>query len=218
MGNPQWNQWSVKPEREQAIHRAVSDITLVMKTSDYIDLPERIDITIPVILPPGGRKAYEAMKRDFLLAYDQGEILSVNAAVQINKLLQISNGNIYTDEGEYLHLHRAKLDALAEVVENCHEPVLIAYYFKSDLVELQRQYPQGEMIGEDKTVLARWNRGEIDVLFHHASAGHGLNLQSGGNIIIWFGLIWSLEQYQQFNKRLQERLLNVVECLKNSFL
>ena len=96
VGNPQWNQWAVKPDRADAIHNAVADVVLRMKAEDYIDLPKRVDINIPVALPPKARKAYEEMKRDFLLAYADGEILAVNAAVQINKLLQISNGNICT--------------------------------------------------------------------------------------------------------------------------
>ena len=177
-----------------------------MKAEDYIDLPSRVDINIPVVLPPKARKAYEELKRDFLLAYADGEILAVNAAVQINKLLQISNGNIYTEEGDFIELHTAKLDALREIVESTNEPILVAYSYKSDLAVLKREFPQAVVIDGDNAVLDRWNKGDIPILLAHpASAGHGLNLQKGGSLIVWYGLSWSLELYQQFNARLHRQ-------------
>ena len=206
MGNPQWNQWAVKPDRADAIHNAVADVVLRMKAEDYIDLPSRVDINIPVVLPPKARKAYEELKRDFLLAYADGEILAVNAAVQINKLLQISNGNIYTEEGDFIELHTAKLDALREIVESTNEPILVAYSYKSDLAVLKREFPQAVVIGKDDSTLDKWNNGDIPILLAHpASAGHGLNLQKGGSLIVWYGLSWSLELYQQFNARLHRQ-------------
>ena len=206
VGNPQWNQWAVKPDRADAIHKAVADVVLRMKAEDYIDLPKRVDINIPVALPPKARKAYEELKRDFLLAYAGGEILAVNAAVQINKLLQISNGNIYTEEGDFIELHTAKLDALREIVESTNEPILVAYSYKSDLAVLKREFPQAVVIDGDNAVLDRWNKGDIPILLAHpASAGHGLNLQKGGSLIVWYGLSWSLELYQQFNARLHRQ-------------
>ena len=141
-----------------------------------------------------------------MLSYNSGEILAVNAAVQVNKLLQMANGNIYTEDGEYLRVHREKYDALDDIIESTNEPILIAYNFKSDLAELRLMYPNAEVIGADSTVIDRWNSGLIPILFAHpASAGHGLNLQHGGNIIVWFGLTWSLELYQQFNARLHRQ-------------
>ena len=206
VGNPQWNQWAVKADRTDAIHQAVSDIALVMSAEDYLELPERIDITIEIDLPPSARNSYEEMKSDFMLSYNSGEILAVNAAVQVNKLLQMANGNIYTEDGEYLRVHREKYDALDDIIESTNEPILIAYNFKSDLAELRLMYPNAEVIGADSTVIDRWNSGLIPILFAHpASAGHGLNLQHGGNIIVWFGLTWSLELYQQFNARLHRQ-------------
>jgi SNF2 family DNA or RNA helicase len=206
VGNPQWNQWAVKPDRADAIHRAVSDVVLRMKADDYIDLPERIDVTVPVTLPPKARKTYEDMKRDFLVAYDGGEILSVNAAVQINKLLQISNGNLYTEDGDFINIHPAKLDALREIVDSTNEPLLVAYSYKSDLEILMREFPDAVVIDNDNSVLDKWNAGEIPILLAHpASAGHGLNLQKGGSLIVWYGLSWSLELYQQFNARLHRQ-------------
>ena len=206
VGNPQWNQWAVKPDRAEAIHKAVADVVLRMKAEDYIDLPKRVDINIPVALPPKARKAYEEMKRDFLLAYADGEILAVNAAVQINKLLQISNGNLYTEDGDFINLHSAKLDALSEIIDSTNEPVLVAYSFKSDLAMLKKEFPSAVVIDKDIAVLDRWNNGDIPILLAHpASAGHGLNLQKGGSLIVWYGLSWSLELYQQFNARLHRQ-------------
>lgn len=206
VGNPQWNQWAVKPDRADAIHKAVSDVVLRMKADDYLELPERIDVTVPVVLPPKARQAYEQMKDEFLVSYDKGEVLSVNAAVQINKLLQISNGNLYTEEGDFITLHRAKVDALREIIESSNEPVLVAYNYKSDLDVLTKEFTEAVVISKDNEVLDRWNNGEIPILLAHpASAGHGLNLQRGGNLIVWYGLQWSLELYQQFNARLHRQ-------------
>jgi len=206
VGNPQWNQWVVKPDRADAIHKAVSDVVLRMKADDYIDLPKRVDINIPVVLPPKARKVYDDMKRDFLVAYDGGDILAVNAAVQVNKLCQIANGNLYTEERDFIKIHSAKLDALREIVESTNEPLLIAYSFKSDLEILKREFPQAVVIEKDNTILDKWNDGQIPILLAHpASAGHGLNLQKGGSLIVWYGLSWSLELYQQFNARLHRQ-------------
>ena len=206
VGNPQWNQWAVKPDRADAIHNAVADIALVMNAEDYLKLPARIDIKVEVELPPKARSIYEQMKSDFLIAYKGGEILAVNAAVQIGKLMQIANGNVYDEDGEYVRCHREKFDALEEIIDSTNDPVLIAYNFKSDLAELRLLFPDAEVIGKDPTVIDRWNAGEIPILFAHpASAGHGLNLQKGGNVIVWFGLTWSLELYQQFNARLHRQ-------------
>lgn len=206
VGNPQWNQWAVKPDRADAIHNAVADIALVMNAEDYLKLPARIDIKVEVELPPKARSIYEQMKSDFLIAYKGGEILAVNAAVQIGKLMQIANGNVYDEDGKYVRCHREKFDALEEIIDSTNDPVLIAYNFKSDLAELRLLFPDAEVIGKDPTVIDRWNAGEIPILFAHpASAGHGLNLQKGGNVIVWFGLTWSLELYQQFNARLHRQ-------------
>jgi SNF2 family DNA or RNA helicase len=206
VGNPQWNQWAVKPDRADAIHLQVADIALVMNADDYLELPDRIDVTVEVELPINARKVYEEMKSDFLIAYHGGEILAVNAAVQIGKLMQIANGNVYDEDGNYVRCHREKFDALEEIIDSTNEPVLVAYNFKSDLAELKLLFPNAEVIGKDPSVIDRWNRGEIPILFAHpASAGHGLNLQKGGNVIVWFGLTWSLELYQQFNARLHRQ-------------
>jgi len=206
VGNPQWNQWAMKPDMVDVLYAKAADVVLRMGAEDYLDMPERIDINIEVTLPPKARKAYTDMKRDFMLSYEGGEILSVNAAVQINKLLQISNGNIYDEDGSYLNVHREKFNALESLVEDTNEPILIAYSFKSDLAELKALFPKAEVVSKDPTTIDRWNEGKIDILLAHpASAGHGLNLQKGGSVIVWFGLTWSLELYQQFNARLHRQ-------------
>ena len=210
-GNPQWNQWAVKPERSGAIHKAVADVVLRMKAEDYLELPSRVNVVQEVELPPKARKAYEDMKHDFILAYERGDILAVNAAVQIGKLLQIANGNIYDEddlgvEKTYVGLHTAKLDALQYLAEHAQENILLAYNFRSDIKEIKKQMPSVEVLEKDQNTIERWNNGEIKILAAHpASAGHGLNLQKGGSLIVWFGLPWSLELYQQFNARLHRQ-------------
>jgi SNF2 family DNA or RNA helicase len=145
------------------------------------------------------------MKRDFILAYEAGEIMAVNAAVQINKLLQISNGCIYTEEG-YELTHSKKVEALVEIADTSTEPLLVAYNFKSDLAEIKKAIPKAVVLDKNPKTIDKWNRGEIPVMLcHPASAGHGLNLQKGGSVIVWFGLTWSLELYQQFNARLHRQ-------------
>jgi SNF2 family DNA or RNA helicase len=222
VGNPQWNQWTVRPDRVDALYKKVKDVVLRMGAKDYLELPERIDLTVEVELPAKARKAYEEMKRDFLLSYEKGEILAVNAAVQVGKLLQICNGNAYTEDKDFVELHHEKLNELEQIIEQAQEPVLVAYNFKSDLAVIQKALKTSEVLSNDPKTIDRWNKGEIPVLLTHpASAGHGLNLQKGGNIIVWYGLPWSLELYQQFNARLhrqgQTKPVRIVHILaKNS--
>jgi SNF2 family DNA or RNA helicase len=206
VGNPQWNQYEVKPDRADAIYNKVKDVVLRMSAKDYLELPERIDLTIEVDLPAKARKAYEDMKRDFIMMYESGEVLAVNAAVQVGKLLQICNGNAYTEDGDFVEIHKEKLNELEQIIEQAQEPVLVAYNYKSDLSVIQKQIPNAEVLSSDPTTIDRWNKGEIPVLLTHpASAGHGLNLQKGGNVIVWYGVPWSLELYQQFNARLHRQ-------------
>jgi len=206
VGNPQWNQYAVKPEREDAIHKRIADVVLRMSAEDYLELPERIDLTIDVELPPKARKAYEDMEINFLHAYEKGEILAVNAAVQVGKLLQICNGNLYTEDKDFITLHTGKLEELQQIIEQAGEPVLVAYTFKSDLAVIQKVIKEAVVLDKEGDTINRWNKGEIPVLLAHpASAGHGLNLQKGGSLIVWYGLPWSLELYQQFNARLHRQ-------------
>ena len=132
--------------------------------------------------------------------------MAANAAVQVNKLLQVSNGAVYDSEKEWHELHTAKLDALDEIIEAANEPILLAYHYKSDLERLLDRYPQAEVLGTDPQTIESWNEGMISLLLAHpASAGHGLNLQRGGSVIVWFGLSWSLELYEQFCARLHRQ-------------
>jgi SNF2 family DNA or RNA helicase len=206
VGNPQWNQWEVKPERKDALYTLLADITVRMKAEDYLAVPDRIDSVIQVSPAPKWRKQYAALQKDFVVALDQGEITAVNAAVQTGKLLQMCNGAAYLEDGGWEVVHDDKLDALAEILEQTDEPVLVAFQFKSDLARLRERFPQATFLGKDPEVIDRWNDGKIPLLLAHpASAGHGLNLQKGGRTIIWFGLPWSLELYSQFNGRLHRQ-------------
>lgn len=206
VGNPQWNQWRVRPDREEALHRRIADVVLRMSVDDYLELPKRIDLTIEVDLPPKARKAYAEMKRDFIIAYENGEILAVNAAVQVGKLLQIANGNPYLEDKTFITLHKQKITELEQIIEQAQEPVLVAYSFRSDLQVIQENIKGCVVLDKDTDTIDRWNKGEIPILLTHpASAGHGLNLQKGGSLVVWYGLPWSLELYQQFNARLHRQ-------------
>lgn len=221
VGHPQWNQWTIAPAQADCVHSKVRDVVLQMSSEDYLDLPKRIDINYAVDLPPSARKAYNDMRDEFLLEYESGEILAANAAVKVGKLLQIANGNIYNETGGYEKLHTAKLDALEDILDGLNEPALIAYSFKSDLAEIQLRFKHAEVLVQTNKTIDRWNNKQIDVLCAHpASAGHGLNLQAGGSVVIWYGLTWSLELYLQFNARLhrqgQSRPVRVFHIVANN--
>jgi SNF2 family DNA or RNA helicase len=206
VGNPSWSQYQVKPERVEAIYRAVSDVVLRMSASEYLELPERIDTEITVSLPAQAAKAYREIEKDFISMVDNKEITAVNAAVQINKLLQISNGAVYSDRNDATIVHDEKIKCLNDLIDSLQEPMLIAYHYKHDLARLKKALPQAVELDKNPATIDRWNAGKIQILLAHpASAGHGLNLQQGGSVIVWFGLSWSLELYQQFNARLHRQ-------------
>jgi len=171
-------------------------------------MPTRIDFAVPVTLSPAAKDAYLDFERT-MLAEIEGEVVeAMSAAVLANKLLQYSNGALYTDaNGSWAETHTAKLDALADIIEdNPGETMLVAYNFKSDLERLLKRFPQAKVLDKNQSTIDAWNRGEIPMLLAHpASAGHGLNLQKGGALCVWFGLNWSLEYYQQFNARLHRQ-------------
>lgn len=206
VGNPQWNQYEIKPSRSDAIYKKVSDIALRMEAKDYLELPNRVDSNHFTTMPAKAKKIYDDMKRDFIVSFDQGEILAVNAAVQIGKLLQIANGSVYDEDGNYSEVHDEKLNALADLASTANENLLVAYNYRSDLARIKKALPQAVELDKSSATINKWNTKQIPVLLAHpASAGHGLNLQSGGNVIVWFGLPWSLELYQQFNARLHRQ-------------
>lgn len=190
------------PGAEDEIYRLISDITISMKSTDYLKMPECIINEIPVRLSEKERKSYETMKRDLVLSLEGQEIDAGSAATLSNKLLQMANGAVYADDGSVVQLHDQKLDALEDLIEAANgKTVLIAYWYKHDLERIRKRFPVTKLDTAESIIA--WNKGEIPVaIIHPASAGHGLNLQSGGSTLVWFGLTWSLELYQQTNARL----------------
>lgn len=184
------------------IVKRISDITVSMKTGDFVDMPDLVYNTITVRLPAKIMAQYKKFEKTLLL--EEHDIEAVNSGVLTGKLLQLANGSVYDEEGEVIEVHDLKLDALERVVEEAAgAPVLVAYSYQFDLIKLKKRFPKAEVVGEAKNVVKRWNAGEISILLAHPqSAGHGLNLQYGGCITVWYGLCWSLEYYQQLNKRL----------------
>lgn len=203
------------------IYKLVEPFVLSMSAEDYLELPDRIGVNEMVSLPAKSEKAYKEFERTLLAELDDGEeIEAISAAALANKLLQWANGAVYTDDqGNWSEVHSAKLDALSEIVEqNDGENILVAYNYKSDLARLVERFPDAVVLDKSAETIAAWNRGEIKMLLAHpASAGHGLNLQRGGAIAVWFGLCWSLENYQQFNARLhrqgQDRPVRIVHIV-----
>jgi len=191
-----------KPGAEEAIYRLISDITISMKNTDYLQLPDLVINEIPVFLSEDERQHYEIMKSEMVLSLKGKEIDAVNAAALSNKLLQMANGAVYDGNGGVVRIHDRKLDALEDIIEAANgKPVLIAYWYKHDLERIMERFPAIQL--DNAESIKRWNDGEIPVaVIHPASAGHGLNLQAGGSCLVWFGLTWSLELYQQTNARL----------------
>ncbi|AEE97960.1 DEAD/DEAH box helicase [Mahella australiensis] len=191
-----------KPGAEEAIYRLISDITISMKNTDYLKLPDLVINEIPVHLSKDERQHYEIMKSEMVLSLKGKVIDAVNAAALSNKLLQMANGAVYDGNGGVVRLHDRKLDALEDIIEAANgKPVLIAYWYKHDLERIMERFPAIRL--DNAESIKRWNDGEIPVaVIHPASAGHGLNLQAGGSSLVWFGLTWSLELYQQTNARL----------------
>jgi Superfamily II DNA/RNA helicases, SNF2 family len=191
-----------KPGAEEAIYRLISDITISMKNTDYLKLPDLVINEIPVLLSEDERQQYEIMRSEMVLSIKGKEIDAVNAAALSNKLLQMANGAVYDGNGGVIRIHDRKLDALEDIIEAANgKPVLIAYWYKHDLERIKERFPAIQL--DNAESIKRWNDGEIPVaVIHPASAGHGLNLQAGGSCLVWFGLTWSLELYQQTNARL----------------
>ena len=199
--------WTLKAGAAEKIHAKVADLCLQMSAEDYLQMPDRIDNYIEVDLPDDARDIYADMERDFILSLESGDLPILSAAALVNKLLQCSNGAVYTDDtGAWEAVHDAKLQALDSVIEeSAGNPVLIAYTYQSDLERIWARY-KGVVDVREAGAIDAWNAGEIQIMVAHpASAGHGLNLQQGGNTIVWFGLPWSLELYQQFNARLHRQ-------------
>lgn len=190
------------PYAEDVIYRKISDITISMKSTDHLQMPELITSQYEVQLSEDEEQRYEELKADFILELPEGEITAANAASLTGKLSQLANGAIYDDEGNIVEFHDRKLDALEDIIESANgKPLLVAYWFKHDLQRIKKRFDVREI--KTSRDIIDWNNGDIPVaVIHPASAGHGLNLQAGGSTLIWFGLTWSLELYQQTNARL----------------
>ncbi|MCB6993227.1 DEAD/DEAH box helicase [bacterium 210820-DFI.6.37] len=195
------------PGAEKQIYNKISDITISMKSTDHLQMPELINSRYTVYLSEKEDSHYADLKKDLVLQLPDGDITAANAASLSGKLSQMANGAIYTDAGETVAIHERKLDALEDIIEAANgKPVLVAYWFRHDLERITERLHKLKIpcsrLDTDGSI-RKWNAGEIPVaLIHPASAGHGLNLQGGGNTLVWFGLTWSLELYQQTVARL----------------
>lgn len=191
------------PGAEERIYEKINDITISMKAKDYLKMPDLVINDVFVEMDEKSKQKYEELKDDMVVDIKGEEIDAVNAAVLSNKLLQMANGAIYAEDGKVIPIHDKKLDALEDLAESANgKPVLVVYWFKHDLNRIKARFSHAREIKTEADIRA-WNKGQIVMgLIHPASAGHGLNLQSGGSTLIWFGLTWSLELYQQINARL----------------
>ncbi|WP_142960600.1 SNF2-related protein [Enterococcus faecalis] len=196
--------FSYKPKdgAEKMIYSLISDITISMKSKDFLKMPECIMNEVVVSLSEKEQKLYDSLKKDMVLSVEDEEIDAINAAALSSKLLQMANGAVYNDKKESIVIHDRKLDALEDLIEGANgKPVLVAYWFKHDLERIKERFDVREI--KTSKDITDWNEGKIPIaVIHPASAGHGLNLQLGGSTLIWFSLTWSLELYQQTNARL----------------
>lgn len=195
--------WQLKPDAQEKIYKRLEGLCVSMQAAEYLQMPERIDNAISVLLDEQTRAKCDQLERDCVLAVADEQIMAASAAAVSNKLLQMAQGAIYDEDGHWHRIHDAKLDALQDVIEAANgQPVLVYYTFRFDLERIKERFPEAvELKGAQE--VRRWNAGEIPILIAHpASAGHGLNLQAGGSQLVWYGLNWSLELYQQANARL----------------
>ena len=191
-----------RPGAAKEIYQLIGDMTISMKSLDFLPMPKLIMNEVHVKLSPAERKVYDELRKKMALSIEGKEIDAANAAALSGKLLQMANGAVYDDDHKPIRIHDRKLDALEDLVEAANgKPILIAYWFKHDLARMKERLSIREI--RSSKDITDWNEGKISVAaIHPASAGHGLNLQAGGSVLIWFGLTWSLELYQQTNARL----------------
>ncbi|ENY9964189.1 TPA: SNF2-related protein [Clostridioides difficile] len=197
--------WQPKDGAEKAIHNKIKDICISLKAEDYLNMPRKIDNKIEIHLDSKTLKYYKELEKEKILELDKDIITASSAAVVANKLLQLANGAIYDNDKKVKEFHREKLEALKEIIDISNgKPIIVFYNYKHDYSRLMKEFKtlKPRTIENSKDIYD-WNNGKIQLLLcHPASTGHGLNLQSGGSIIVWFGLTWSLELYQQANARL----------------
>lgn len=191
-----------QPNAEERIYRRLADMTISMKSTEYLKMPELILNDIEINLDEEDQIKYKKFKKEMVMTIQEKEIDAINAASLSNKLIQLANGSIYDEDKKFYEVHNKKLDKLEEIIESANgKPVLVAYWFKADKERIEKRFKVREIKTADD--IKQWNKGMIDLaLIHPASAGHGLNLQSGGSTLVWFSLTWSLELYQQTNARL----------------
>ncbi|WP_313758535.1 DEAD/DEAH box helicase [Tissierella sp.] len=201
---PGYNDYELREGAKEEIDEALKDLCISMKAKDYLKLKEPLYINRIAKLDKKEFETYKKMERDAVLEFENEDITALNAAAVSNKLLQLANGAVYTDEREVIGIHNKKLEVLEELIEEANgEPVLVFYNFQHDRDRILERFKKDVRILEDEKDIKDWNNRKIKILLAHpAGAGHGLNLQDGGSIIIWFGLNWSLELYQQANARL----------------
>jgi hypothetical protein len=195
--------WKPRPGAEQEIYRRIGDITVSMKSVDFLKMPECVINRVPVAMDSNERELYDELKTELVLSLGDDIIDAKNAAALSGKLTQMSNGAVYSEAGDAIRLHDRKLDALEDLIEAANgNPVLVAYWYQHDIQRIQERFPKVRTLRTSRDIVD-WNAGKIPVAaIHPASAGHGLNLQAGGSTLVWFGLTWSLELYQQTNARL----------------
>lgn len=191
-----------QPNAEERIYRRLADMTISMKSTEYLKMPELILNDIEINLDEEDQIKYKKFKKEMVMTIQEKEIDAINAASLSNKLIQLANGSIYDADKKFYEIHNKKLDKLEEIIESANgKPVLVAYWFKADKERIEKRFKVREIKTADD--IKQWNKGMIDLaLIHPASVGHGLNLQSGGSTLVWFSLTWSLELYQQTNARL----------------
>ena len=197
--------WALIPGAQKKIEKKISDICMSMSAEDYLDIPDRIDNEIKIRLPDKQMNEYRRMERDQLLLIEDKEVVALNAAAVMTKLLQMANGAVYSESGEVVKIHPYKLDKLEEIADVTDSPILVFYSYRHDLEAIRGRFKDAKLLtGSDDIV--DWNAGRVKMLLAHpASVGYGLNLQAGGHVIVWYGLTWSLELYQQANGRLHRQ-------------
>ena len=198
--------WELKDGAKDEIYKMISDVTVSMESKDYLKMPERVDTVKEAKLSKKERALYDELEQNMVIENDiddDKDIVALNSASLSNKLLQMSNGAVYADDGSITHIHDKKLELLDEIIEESQgQPILVMYNYKHDKERLLERYSFAETL-DSEDYMERWNNGDIQMLITHpASAGHGLNLQYGGSIMVWFGLTWNLEYYEQANARL----------------
>ena len=199
--------WRLLPGAEKAIHEKISDLCVSMKAKDYLKLPPRTDNTVDVELSPKSWRKYKELEREYVLELAESDVVASNAAVLSGKLSQLASGCIYDENGDAIEIHHEKLDALERIIEDAQgQPILIFYRFRHEAERIEKRFKQVKRLDVAAGDVKKWNDGNIPLLLAHPkSAGHGLNLQHGGHIIVWFGIDWPLELYQQANARLDRQ-------------